>query len=66
MRKSLRLSLISVALFGLILGSYLMLRGAKIIVVYGDWKEAIAKIYMLQYILEEKMGIKIEIKKSQH
>jgi len=32
-------------------------------VVYGDWKEAIAKTYMLKYILEENVGIKVELKR---
>jgi ABC-type proline/glycine betaine transport system substrate-binding protein len=64
MKKSLPLSLISVSLLSLVLASYLMIREAKITVVYGDWKEAIAKTYMLKYILEEKMGVKVKIKKA--
>jgi ABC-type proline/glycine betaine transport system substrate-binding protein len=32
-------------------------------VAYGDTKECIAKTYMLKYILEQKVGIKVEITK---
>jgi len=44
-----------------------MIREAKIVVVYGDWKEAIAKTYSAQiYIGRKKMGIKNRNQKSKH
>lgn len=43
--------------------SFSLAKAADITVAYGDWKECIAKTYMLKYILEEKAGIKVEIKK---
>lgn len=47
----------------MMLTTFSLAKAADITVVYGNWKECIAKTYMLKYILEEKVGIKVEIKK---
>jgi ABC-type proline/glycine betaine transport system substrate-binding protein len=63
MKRNLIFMIFIVLLAASLLTSSSLAKEGKITVLYGDWPAAIAKTYMFKYILEEKVGIKVEIKK---